>query len=124
MAAVALSLLLAPVAAYLEFRHIDDIVHASAEEISSGYRSHIGATGGTHSRELIERTRELLARGFTAVRIYDANHQVVLEMPAAAPGASEWHGQSMQTKDGRTVTTVGNETYRVEHQSPLLSPRP
>jgi hypothetical protein len=32
-------------------------------------------------------------------------------------------GHAMQTKDGRTVTMVGNETFRVEARDPLLTPR-
>jgi copper resistance protein K len=32
-------------------------------------------------------------------------------------------GQTMQTKDGRTITMNGNETIRVELQNPLLSPK-
>ena len=31
-------------------------------------------------------------------------------------------GQTMQGKDGRTVTMAGNETVRVEIQNPLLGP--
>lgn len=31
-------------------------------------------------------------------------------------------GQTMQTKDGRTVTMIGNETYRVERANPLSQP--
>ncbi len=30
-------------------------------------------------------------------------------------------GQSMQSKDGRTVPMIGNETYRVQRQNPLLT---
>lgn len=30
-------------------------------------------------------------------------------------------GQTMQTKNGRNVTMIGNETYRVELQDPLRS---
>ena len=32
-------------------------------------------------------------------------------------------GQTMQAKDGRTITMVGNETLRVDLQNPLTSPR-
>ena len=31
-------------------------------------------------------------------------------------------GQTMQANDGRTITMVGNETYRIERTNPLLSP--
>lgn len=32
-------------------------------------------------------------------------------------------GQTMQSKDGRTVTMAGNETLRVEVQNPILGPQ-